>query len=547
VATLRGNVVFSSDGVNASQVYKFLNSYTIPMQSISDSIDGKNVSVGIVNSAFASNDVESSSDTAYLYVRYEKVFSATPNPNVPSILTYSATRVDGGPLPSFIQFDPAAGQLTCLSSRNVGVYIFSISATETISNDTLVIANFTLHVDDCGPGTCQHGGTCQEGQSMSEDDGAVAQILCDCPSSWIGNLCEDKDPFVLDAVLDKPLAAVLSVLVTLLVCAIVCVVYLVHIRQKQHTTHISELARRLLDTEGEMAVLQQAWLIRADDLVVEGEIARGAFGVVLKATWNDIPVAVKKLGRAAAHMSEEDALEFDREVSFMRTVRHPHIVLFFGAGSFDDGVPFMVVEYMERGSLGNVLRNSPDIAWPQKLQFAHDTALGMQHIHSLGSIHRDLKSGNLLGTKGFRIKVADFGTSRLTSMSSTNDRVRASDAESSADSRALTTMVGTTLWMAPEILFKQPYSLKADVYSYAMVLFEILTQQPPWNELPSKFLSNHVDAALREGRRPKIEGEPYSEGGYVGLMERCWAQAPEDRPTFDEVLEDAVFAIYSGR
>ena len=214
---------------------------------------------------------------------------------------------------------------------------------------------------------------------------------------------------------------------------------------------------------------------------------------------------------------------------------------FFGAGTFEDGAPFLVTEFLERGSLFHVLQNSPDIVWRQKLQFAHDTALGMQHLHSLGSIHRDLKSGNLLVTKGFRIKVADFGTARLAkAVGAGGAAVATSRAADEQSNPLLTTLVGTALWMAPEILFKQPYSQKADVYSYGIVLFEILTQSLPWNELPSKFMVNHLDAALREGRRPAI-GSHFCGPGFRELMERCWAQDPAERPSFDEVVKDAVF------
>jgi serine/threonine protein kinase len=83
-----------------------------------------------------------------------------------------------------------------------------------------------------------------------------------------------------------------------------------------------------------------------------------------------------------------------------------------------------VLELSERGSLRSLLENAGAemIAWERKLVFARDTALGMQHLHSLGCIHRDLKSGNLLVTQNYHIKVADFGTSKLAASLQANNR-----------------------------------------------------------------------------------------------------------------------------
>ena len=90
----------------------------------------------------------------------------------------------------------------------------------------------------------------------------------------------------------------------------------------------------------------------------------------------------------------------------MKSVRHPNIVLFYGAGTMDDGTPFLVIELLDRGTLRGILEKTQDIEWRQKVVFAKDTALEMQHLHSLGCIHRDLKSANLLVTQNFHIKVS---------------------------------------------------------------------------------------------------------------------------------------------
>jgi serine/threonine protein kinase len=155
-----------------------------------------------------------------------------------------------------------------------------------------------------------------------------------------------------------------------------------------------------------------------------------------------LPVAVKCLRGELMILDESSIAEFDKECSFMKSVRHPNIVwkargkgggggggrmrrrrewswglnfclsthpsqvLFYGAGRFEDGTPFLVIELLDRGSLRKVLEHSGALDWKHKITFARDTAVGLNHLHSLGCIHRDVKSGNLLVTQNFHIKVS---------------------------------------------------------------------------------------------------------------------------------------------
>jgi serine/threonine-protein kinase CTR1 len=390
---------------------------------------------------------------------------------------------------------------------------------------------------------------------------AAGSFTCVCEEERTGKFCQFANPF-------SPSSQLLAILLALAAAAF-CQLLLYGFVQRNVDWLIQlseryglcggsdsaglrlaneDLHQRLLEREEEMAVLERAWLIQWSELVVEKEVARGAFGVVLKASWNDMPVAVKQLKGEQLQMNSEAAEEFDREMKFMRSIRHPNIVLFYGAGVTADHTPFLVTEFMERGSLCVVLSQEEDeINNLQRLQFAHDTALGMQHLHSLGAIHRDLKSGNLLVTRNFRIKVADFGTARLASMSSSRqrDEGRVSLSLHASGNAALTTMVGTPLWMAPEVVFKQPYTQKADVYSYGIVLFEILTRQTPWNDLPTKWLVSHLEKALREGRRPTVGSEHRrpEHAAFIELMELCWQQEADERPSFNETLAHDAFKV----
>eukprot|EP00041_Stephanoeca_diplocostata_P022493 m.537705 g.537705 ORF g.537705 m.537705 type:complete len:344 (+) comp22077_c0_seq28:2678-3709(+) len=251
--------------------------------------------------------------------------------------------------------------------------------------------------------------------------------------------------------------------------------------------------------------LQQAWVIPEQDVIFEEMLASGAFGTVWKGRWGHIPVAVKKLKLPLDGLDPVATEDFDREVSFMQSIRHPNLLIFYGAGVTSDGLAFLVVELMVGGSLRTLLHNlACTLTWEDKFRFALDTARGMKHLHVLNTIHRDLKSDNCLVDEHLRVKIADFGNSRLmrgyrehyakqsTAPTNNNAHAQTSAVTESVGVTALdmndytratmTKGTGTLLWMAPELfsLGKIQYGTAIDVYSYAVVLFEIWTRQDPW-------------------------------------------------------------------
>jgi len=144
------------------------------------------------------------------------------------------------------------------------------------------------------------------------------------------------------------------------------------------------------------------------------------------------------------------------------------------------------------------------------LRMAIDTAKGMEYLHSLGIIHRDLKTGNLLLSDDDRVKVADFGVSRLVTEKATK-------------------AVGTPMYMAPEILGGEKYALSSDVYSYAFVLWEMVTREVPYGKLTPWEITKGV---CEEGLRPEIPEEcPFQE-----LIAVCWSSDASKRPTFTKII-----------
>ncbi|EGD76164.1 TKL protein kinase [Salpingoeca rosetta] len=179
---------------------------------------------------------------------------------------------------------------------------------------------------------------------------------------------------------------------------------------KQH----SALQQRLLDEkEQEIELFEQIWTISPDELQFVRVLDEGAFGRVELMVWLSagLNVAVKRLREAILQLDDTCKQDFEREVKFVRQLRHPNIVRFHGA--YLGAQPFLVMEYVERGSLQTILAdNAVPISDARKHSFLCDTAAGMHYLHQKGRMHRDLKSANLLVTMDWRIKVTDFTTAK---------------------------------------------------------------------------------------------------------------------------------------
>jgi serine/threonine protein kinase len=272
------------------------------------------------------------------------------------------------------------------------------------------------------------------------------------------------------------------------------------------------------------------WEISREDLHLIERIGGGTYGSVFMAAWRDLRVAVKTVqeGRMGGkHASSE----LDREISMLQTVRHPNIVLFFGAGTFGDGTPFLVTELLEMGSLDAVLHDPPSpLDWGRKLSFALDTCSGMAHLHSLGRMHRDLKSSNLLVSASLRVKVADFGTAEIASLARGTGALGSTAAASLGVGR---TLQGSPLWMAPELLARQQYGPSADVYSFGIVAWEIASQAHPWEALLRGSTFDKLRNIVLTGTRPEIS--PAWPAPYVAAMTAAWAGDPNARPSFADL------------
>ncbi|MCO5606830.1 hypothetical protein L7F22_061021 [Adiantum nelumboides] len=205
--------------------------------------------------------------------------------------------------------------------------------------------------------------------------------------------------------------------------------------------------------------------IAFEDLTLGEQIGQGSCGTVYRGLWYGSDVAVKVFTEQEYPPALLD--DFRKEVTLMKRLRHPNIVLFMGAVKSMSHLS-IVTEFLPRGSLFRLLhRNAQAMDSKRRLRMAVDIARGMNYLHHCNPpiVHRDLKSSNLLVDKNWTVKVADFGLSRM------------------KYATFLTTKSGkgTPQWMAPEVLRSEPSDEKADVYSFGVVLWELATGKIPWD------------------------------------------------------------------
>ncbi|XP_050682239.1 mitogen-activated protein kinase kinase kinase 7 [Leptidea sinapis] len=241
-------------------------------------------------------------------------------------------------------------------------------------------------------------------------------------------------------------------------------------------------------------------------------VGKGAFGVVWKGLWRNTFVAVKHIN------SEAEKREFAIEVRQLSRVSHPNIVRLYGACTQGAHV-CLVMEYAEGGSLYNVLhvRPKPKYTAAHAMSWARQCAEGVAYLHAMKPkplIHRDLKPPNLLLVAGGRkLKICDFGTAADKATYMTNNK-------------------GSAAWMAPEVFEGSSYTEKCDVFSWGIILWEVLSRRKPFEEGGSAF---RIMWAVHTGQRPNlIEGcpEPIEQ-----LMTQCWHKVPAERPSMAKVVE----------
>ncbi|KAJ8268616.1 hypothetical protein COCON_G00137880 [Conger conger] len=282
---------------------------------------------------------------------------------------------------------------------------------------------------------------------------------------------------------------------------------------RHYSVHVDGLCSRLTEacptvkpqTRG---LARDAWEIPRASLQLDVRLGQGCFGEVWMGSWNDtIKVAIKMLRPGT--MSPEAFLE---EAAVMKKLRHSKLVHLYAVVS--DEPIYIVTEYMSKGSLLNYLREGEGNAFklPQLVDMAAQIAEGMAYIEKSNYVHRDLRAANILVGENTVCKIADFGLARL------------------IENNEYTARQGAQFpikWTAPEAALYGRFSIKSDVWSFGVLLTELVTKgMMPYPSLANREVLEQVHHGYR---MPCPAGCPES---LHQLMLHCWTKQPEERPTF---------------
>lgn len=272
----------------------------------------------------------------------------------------------------------------------------------------------------------------------------------------------------------------------------------------------------------------KAWssVIHWAELQIVGPLGSGGFGSVFRAEYRGQSVALKRVNRSTKNrLASRHSFWAELNAAHLR---HRNIVHVLAASTC---VP---VEPWHEGSLGSVLMElcvsdlqqliyGPDP--PQEshcLRYAMDVTRGMRFLHAHGVLHLDIKPANLLLSRDSVVKIADFGCSLKLEETWTSQLVH---------------LGGTFTHRAPELLRGQPASAKADVFSFAITLWQLLTRDQPY----SGDRQHVIYAVVAHELRPQLHEHAVFSGErgqlYSALLSRCWSSRPQDRPSSEELLD----------
>jgi serine/threonine protein kinase len=245
------------------------------------------------------------------------------------------------------------------------------------------------------------------------------------------------------------------------------------------------------------------------------KLGNGGFGEVFLGEWRHTEVAIKKL--RMKDMSPKILAAFKNEAGIMARLNSPHTVRLYGITLSPEYT--LVMEYLPKGSLYDVLSTEKPLPWSTRSQIALDMSIGLAFLHTEGILHQDLKSLNVLLDNHYRAKLADFGLSKI-------------KRESSRTTSTSVQSVGTLSWKAPE-LFKRgtKYNTACDMYSLGMTLWELSSGKLPFADAQD---NEQILAWVLQGEQETIP--PETPEHLKVTIQACWALVPTRRPTAAQVV-----------
>eukprot|EP00800_Vazella_pourtalesii_P003462 TRINITY_DN1355_c0_g1_i1.p1 TRINITY_DN1355_c0_g1~~TRINITY_DN1355_c0_g1_i1.p1 ORF type:complete len:392 (-),score=79.67 TRINITY_DN1355_c0_g1_i1:243-1418(-) len=273
------------------------------------------------------------------------------------------------------------------------------------------------------------------------------------------------------------------------------------------------------------------WVVQSS-MVKFGElIGQGSYGTVYKGEYHGT-VAIKML--TCSNPGVEQLKAFNEEIEMLRQTRHDNILLFMGYIPY----PFAILtSWCDGNTLYFHLHVSEEELTQDKInQIVLQTAQGMSYLHtSRKIIHRDLKSQNIFLLSDYTVKIGDFGLATMKSRWS--------------GPKQLIQPQGSVLWMAPEVMragmkgYEDPYSFRSDVYSFGIVLYEILTGELPFKDQDMHILLFQIGMGIL---KPEITFIRKNTPDYLTeLCNKCISFKKDDRPLFSDFCDQLEIELFS--
>ncbi|XP_051761504.1 mitogen-activated protein kinase kinase kinase 13 isoform X2 [Ctenopharyngodon idella] len=247
---------------------------------------------------------------------------------------------------------------------------------------------------------------------------------------------------------------------------------------------------------------QDMWEVPFEEISELQWLGSGAQGAVFLGKFHSEEVAIKKVRE-----------QKETDIKHLRKLKHPNIISFKGVCT-QAPCYCIIMEYCAQGQLYEVLRAGRKITPRLLVDWASGIASGMNYLHLHKIIHRDLKSPNVLVTQNDGVKISDFGTSKELS-----------------DKSMKMSFAGTVAWMAPEVIRNEPVSEKVDIWSFGVVLWELLTGEIPYKDVDSSAIIWGVGSNSLHLPVPSTCPD-----GFKILMKQTWQGKPRNRPSFRQIL-----------
>ncbi|XP_056321931.1 mitogen-activated protein kinase kinase kinase 13 [Danio aesculapii] len=255
-------------------------------------------------------------------------------------------------------------------------------------------------------------------------------------------------------------------------------------------------------TEYKLQQQVEMWEVPFEEISELQWLGSGAQGAVFLGKFRSEEVAIKKVRE-----------QKETDIKHLRKLKHPNIISFKGVCT-QAPCYCIIMEYCAQGQLYEVLRAGRKITPCLLVDWASGIASGMNYLHLHKIIHRDLKSPNVLVTQNDSVKISDFGTSKELSDKSTK-----------------MSFAGTVAWMAPEVIRNEPVSEKVDIWSFGVVLWELLTGEIPYKDVDSSAIIWGVGSNSLHLPVPSTCPD-----GFKILMKQTWQGKPRNRPSFRQIL-----------